>query len=317
MRRVPVLTLRQLEAASGEPRTTIYYYLHRGLLPRPQKTPSGRSLYPQDLAAILKDIAALREAGLSLLEIEQRLRSKVLRAGEIEVDLVAQEYERMHNRILAAAAHEFAAKGYKKTHVKTIYENLGISVNVFYDHFPSKRAVLAGCLVEFMKWSLEFVDRNRGRIEDPAEELLWLAFASFPVFQLGEAWRGVIHVDAPDKDHELYLSIAAARAGILERIMKALAASGPPRESPGGISDRLIAEGLFGATTMLFGSFNSDRFSTADLMRANLWFTLAAIKERAGKNRVGLDCRRYEELIEYFSGRMPPPPPIFQEAEEQ
>jgi AcrR family transcriptional regulator len=315
--RVPVLTLQQLEAASGEPRTTIYYYLRRGLLPRPQKTPSGRSLYSRDLVAILKEIAALRKAGLSLPEIKQRLHSKVLRAGQIEVDLAAQEYERTRNRILAAAAHEFATRGYKKTHVKTIYEKLNISVNIFYDHFPSKRAVLAGCLVELMRWSLEFVDRNRDRIRDPAEELLWLAFASFPVFQLGEAWRGVIQVDAPDTDHELYRSVSTARSAILERIMKALAASGPPGESRAGISDRLIAEGLFGATTMLFGSFNSDRFRTEDLMRANLWFTLAAMKERTGESEVGSDCRHYEELIEYFSGRMPPPPPIFEETGDQ
>ena len=45
----------------------------------------------------------------------------------------------MHNQILAFAAHEFATKGYKNTHVTTIMRRLGITATVFYSHFPSKR----------------------------------------------------------------------------------------------------------------------------------------------------------------------------------
>ena len=309
---IPVYTLRELEAASGEPRTKIYYYLRRGLLPQPQKTSSGRSLYSEDQVTILKDIARLRDVGLSLDEIERQLRQKVVRAAEMDVDLVAQEYQRMHNRILAVAAHEFAVKGYKKTHVSTIYEKLGITVTLFYSHFPSKHTVLAECLTILMRWSIEYVNSHEDEIRDSAERILWITFANFPVFQLGEAWRAVIHVDALEKDSELHRAVAAARAGILEFIQKALRESGSPDGTPLVVSDRLIAEGLFGAATTLFSSFSGEQPNVSDLMRANLWLNLAAFAARSGAIHVHYDLERYAELIEYFSRRMPPPPPVFE-----
>ena len=56
----------------------------------------------------------------------------------LTVDLVAQEHERMHNRILALAAREFASKGYKNTHVTNIMHELGITATVFYSPLPQQ-----------------------------------------------------------------------------------------------------------------------------------------------------------------------------------
>jgi hypothetical protein len=71
-RLIPVLTIRDLEESSGVPRTTIHYYLSIGLLPRPQKTSSSRSLYTRDHLDILREIVELKQAGLALEEIQKQ-----------------------------------------------------------------------------------------------------------------------------------------------------------------------------------------------------------------------------------------------------
>lgn len=71
-----VYGIAELEQASGLPRSTIHYYLRRGLLPRPHKMAASRSLYIDDHLRRLRDIAELRAAGLNLVEVEAELGSR-------------------------------------------------------------------------------------------------------------------------------------------------------------------------------------------------------------------------------------------------
>ncbi len=129
-------------------------------------------------------------------------------ANEESVDLVVQEHERMHNQILALAAHEFATKGYKNTHVTTIIRRLGITATVFYAHFPSKRRLLAECVTDLMSWSIRYVDDVQAEMDDPAERLLWNIYGHSRVFELGSAaLRSLTRVEEFEDDGETHKSI--------------------------------------------------------------------------------------------------------------
>jgi DNA-binding transcriptional MerR regulator len=309
---IQVLSIGDLEKASGVPRTTIHYYLREGLLPRPQKTAASRSLYTEEHVKILREIAELKQSGLSISEIETELQHRVDQASELTVDLVAQEHERMHNRILAIATKQFASKGYKNTHVTSIMRQLGITATVFYSHFPSKRKLLAECVSVLMKWSLSYADGKTASIEDPAERLLWEVFSHSRVFELGTAAFAVIRVEGTQDDAELRRSIENGLAGTVARIVKEL-----PRPSSStskrAVKEELIGLSLLGAWEQtVFNAASRAKYSRKDLLRAHLWLFLAA--QAALEGEIDIDSRlgRYEKLISKLATMMPPLPPTLQ-----
>ena len=83
---IQVLNIGELEEVSGVPRTTIHYYLRLGLLPRPQKTAASRSLYTEEHVEILREIGELKQSGLSITEIEDKLQHRIDQANEVTVD---------------------------------------------------------------------------------------------------------------------------------------------------------------------------------------------------------------------------------------
>jgi DNA-binding transcriptional MerR regulator len=307
---VTVLSIGELERVTGVPRTTIHYYLRQGLLPRPQKTAASRSLYTEKHAEVLREIVELKKAGLSLAEIEGELEDKFGDVGEVSVDLVAQEYERVHDRILAAAVREFSAEGYKNTHVTTIMKELGITASVFYTHFPSKRALLAECVSVMMDWSLVYGDSKRDLTGDPAERLMWLAFASLHVFDLGSSGLALIRVEKIHDDAELRKPIEQALAGVIERITEDFAnVSGEDSRVP-VVPDELVAHSLLGAYEQtIFRLFSDRKYSRRDLLRTHLWLFLAVQAARRGEIDIDGRMRRYDELIDRLATDTPPLPP--------
>jgi DNA-binding transcriptional MerR regulator len=310
---IRVLSIGELEQVSGVPRTTIHYYLRLGLLPRPQKTAASRSLYTEEHVEILREIADMKRAGLSIADMESELQHRVDRANEATVDLVAQERERMHNRILALATQEFASKGYKNTHVTSIMRQLGITATVFYGHFPSKRQLLAECVSVLMEWSLKYADEKTAAVDDPAERLLWEVFAHSRVFELGTAAFAVIRVEGTQEDAELRKSIESGLTGTVARIMKELPAPAP-RAAKRPISEELIALSLFGAWEQtVFNASSRTKYTREDLLSTHLWLFLAA--QAALNGEIDIDSRlaRYKTLISKLATQMPPLPPMLEQ----
>jgi DNA-binding transcriptional MerR regulator len=310
---VKVLSIKELVKVTGVPRTTIHYYLRQGLLPRPQKTAASRSLYTEEHAEILREIVELKEAGLSLVEIEQELHQRFDRIDEIPVDLVAQEYQRVHNRILAVAVRDFSTKGYKNTHVTTIMKELGITASVFYAHFPSKRRLLAECVSTMMEWSLVYGDSRRGSTVDPAERLMWLAFASLHVFDLGSSGLALVRVEKIHDDAELRRPIEEALAGVIERITADFTdTSGQDPKLP-IVPDELVAHSLLGAYEQtIFRLFSDRKYSRRDLLRTHLWLFLAVQAARREEVDIASRMEDYEELIDRLATDTPPWPPILE-----
>lgn len=312
---IQVLSIGELEELSGVPRTTIHYYLRQGLLPRPQKTAASRSLYTEEHARVLREIAELKRAGLTIAEIERELRKRPDQTSEVTVDLAAQEYRRVHNRILAVAVEEFTTKGYKKTHVTGIMRRLGITATLFYSHFSSKRQLLAECVSVVMKWSLAYADEQTAALEDPGERLLWEVFSHSHVFELGTSATALIRVEGIQDDAEMRRSLEEGLAGTVARILKELPTE-PASTAERAIPKELIALSLLGAYEQtVFGAPSGARYTREELLRAHMWLFLATQAALSGEIDVDSRLARYEKLISELAGRMPPMPPELETAE--
>jgi DNA-binding transcriptional MerR regulator len=311
---VQVFSIRDLEETSGVPRTTIHYYLRHGLLPRPQKVAASRSLYTEEHLQILNRIRELKEQGRNLAEIEAELQHRVDEANEATVDLAAQEYERVHNRILALAAREFSAKGYKNTHVTDIMREIGITASVFYAHFPSKRLLLAECVSELVDGALQFVDSKEEVINDPAERLLWLVFAHSRVFDLGSAALAVTRVEGVQEDDgDLSKPIEEGLVRVVQHIMSDIAQVVPSGSHASSVPDELLAHSLFGAFEQtVFRAESDDKYTRKDLLRTHLWLFLAAQAARSGEIDIDARLAGYEGLISQLATQMPELPASLQ-----
>jgi hypothetical protein len=164
-----------------------------------------------------------------------------------------------------------------------------------------------------MKWSLAYADEKTAVLEDPAERLLWEAFAHSRVFELGTAAFAVIRVEGTQDDADLRKSIEDGLAGTVARIMKEL----PPPPTQAGkrvIREELIGLSLFGAWEQTaFNASSRTKYSRKDLLRAHLWLFLAA--QAALRGEIDIDSRlvRYETLISQLATQLPPLPPILEQ----
>ena len=114
------LGITDLEQRSGVRRAVIYYYVHRGLLPRAQKASATRAIYTREHVELLARIAELKHEGLTLAQIRERLAARVEAGTAPDVDLVAVEARRRRDAILQEAARQFAARGYRRTRIADI-----------------------------------------------------------------------------------------------------------------------------------------------------------------------------------------------------
>ena len=308
---IQVYTISQLEKMGGVPRSTIHYYLSIGLLPRPQKSSSSRSLYTADHLRILNAISELKESGLTLTEIEKELQQEVDEANESVVDLAAQEYELMHRRILSVAAQELTEKGYRNTHISTIVRTLGITTAVLYGHFSSKRRLLAECVRALIDSGLEYVEAKESATQDPAERLLWLCFSHKHLFQLGSTAMALTRVEEFEDGGEVAKAIHDALNRIVDHVEINVAAGG--RRTPPAVPDELIAHSLMAAYEQtMFRVLADTTYRVEDALLTHLWLFLAIEAGRSGEIDIDSRVNKYRGLIEQLTLEMPPLPELLQ-----
>jgi hypothetical protein len=210
---------------------------------------------------------------MSISEIEDRLQHRVDSANEATVDLVAQECERIHNRILAVAIREFAAQGCKNTHVSKIMKELGITAAVFH-----------------------------GKV-----------FAHPRVFELCTAAFAVVRVEGTQDDAELRKSIDEGPAGTVARIMKELPAPASPAVKNDTSRELLALSLFGAWEQTVFNASSRSKYSREDLFGAHLWLFLAAQAALKGEIDIDSRFVRYEPLIAELAKQLPSLPPILEE----
>lgn len=310
-----VLTMSELERASGIPRSTIHFYLRRGLLPEPQKTAGNRALYSDDHLALLERIRVAKESGLSLDEIQAELEGELKLLNERPVDLEAEEYKRVHRAILGSAMKELLEKGYAQTRMEDLIPELGISASVFYAHFPSKRHLLMECFSALVITSVETIEPQLAESRDFVERVLGRIAARFAIYPLRSDVLALTSTERLAGENEVRAAVDGAWDAVMQVISGELAAMRPPGVVPPPVPLVLLAysldEALQGTITRSRGD---SRFSVADVIRTHVWLWLAIRAAISNQVDVNSELAGYEELIQQMAAS---PPPVFSLQEEE
>ena len=168
------LTIGELETESGVSRSTIYYYVRAGLLPPAQKSSPTRAIYTDDHVELLDEIRRLKQEGLRHQGHPRAARApRALRRAR-----TARTWSRGRAKRRAApssrtAAREFARNGYRQTRIADIISELGITPQVLYSHFPTKRDLFAASYRACLDASMGVIEPRLADETDPAAHLVW------------------------------------------------------------------------------------------------------------------------------------------------
>ena len=307
-----VLTIGELERASGVRRRTIYYYVHHGLLPQAQKSSPSRALYTEHHLALLRDIEAMRARGLKLAEVRSRLAGRVRVAGDHDVDLVARRDRETRDAILATATRSFARNGYKGTRIADLVEELGITPQVLYAHFATKRDLFVRCYKVAVRYMDGVVQPLVGSDDDPGARLVWYMYADEGIKAFAPDMFALA-IDAAQRDEDARRDLREAFDTILRDLIADLRRLRRSDDDP-PFSDELVSHGLLGAfEQMLARAALDDEYSWREVVKTTLGLFLAVTAGYTGDLDLGERLSRYEALLDKVAELPPPVPPEFRE----
>ncbi len=291
------LTIGELETESGVSRSTIYYYVRAGLLPPAQKSSPTRAIYTDDHVVLLDEIRRLKQDGLDIRAIREQLGPRVRFASQNGEDLVARQGEQLRRAILRTAAREFARNGYRQTRIADIIAELGISPQVLYSHYPTKRDLFAAAYRESLGVSMSLIEPRLAGEDDLAVHLLWRMVGDYGLHALNPDLLYLSReaaYDDPETTRELRRAHEHVLSGQGEEL-EALRRS--PDDPP--FSDELVNYALYGAfQTMRLRASWDDRFSRSEVMWTNILLNIAVRRLYDGSIDVAALREQYAGLID-------------------
>jgi AcrR family transcriptional regulator len=284
---VQALTISELERATGVGRSTIYYYIGEGLLPPGQKSSATRAIYDRTHVELLDEIRRLKAEGLGLKDIRARLEVRVDTTAENGYDLVAKQNEDTRNSILQAAARGFAGHGYERARITDICKDAGVTAQVLYANFPSKRHLFIACYQVYYEWMYAQVQPSIDQTSDLNARLAWRSWASYGIQAFSPDLQALSRVEAFHPESELRGLVRELYGKILEDTIQELAAERRADANPGLFDDELVSYAFEGAlgNMQMRASWDS-KYSKRDVMRTLLAMYMAVRAAYAG--RVGL-----------------------------
>ena len=300
------LTISELESESGVGRETVYHYISIGLLPPSQKARATRALYDQSHVDLLKEITRLKSEGLSLKEIRDSLAERIETAADHGVDLVATKDEAVRDAILQAAARRFAEQGYERTRVTDLCREMGVSSQLLYSHFPSKRHLFIGCFEVYFKWMNARVVEPLERATDSAERQALRGWAGLALQSLTRDLQAMARVEAFHPHSELRPLVRKVYEEMLAGAAEELAAERTASADAGLFSDELVAYALLGALEiMVMRATWDDRFSNEDILRNVVAMFLAVRAAYQGRVDLTSEWRGMADLVTGLTKKLP------------
>jgi AcrR family transcriptional regulator len=299
------LTIGELEAESGTARSTIYYYVRAGLLPPAQKSSPTRALYTDAHVELLGEIRRLKQDGLDIKAIREQLQHRVHSASQNGEDLVARQGEETRRAILRTAAREFARNGYRQTRIADIISELGITPQVLYAHFPTKRDLFAAAYRKSLDVSMSVIEPRLEEEDDLAVHLLWRMVGDYGLRALNPDLLYLSREAAYD-DPETTRELRSAHEHVLSGQREELEGLRRSPDDP-PFFDELMNYALYGAfQTMRLRASWDDRFSRSDVMWANILLNIAVRRLYDGSIDVAALKETYASLIDELAAIDPP-----------
>ena len=302
------MRMSQLEQESGLPRSTIHFYVREGLLPPPKRTETNRTLYTDAHAGLLRKIRRLQEEGLSLGAVKRALAPQIESAKVEEVDLSRQS-ELLRRSVLETAAREFAAKGYTRTRVADIIGELGITPQVFYGFFPTKRELFVECLEVFSEWSVGLTEQRVALEPDTARHAVLRAFGYLGLREISPDLLRLARAEAMVEDEKSRRALHKSYDHLVATVLPDLAAL---RREGGQVpfpSDDLVAYAFMGILEATVGRLSrDDRISRREVLLTVLYLWLAIEAIYIGRLDLSSAGQDYEAWVEELSNSPVPVP---------
>jgi AcrR family transcriptional regulator len=302
-----LLTMSGLVARTTVPRTSIHFYLREGLLPRPQRKGPNRAFYTADHVRLLEKIRQLKDEGLSLADIKERIADELATIENRDEGLIGQEDERIRRAILRVATEEFLSHGYDQARIADIVCRAGVNTKVFYSLFPSKAELLVQSFKTFISWELAYVEPRLEGV-DPGERLLWRLHADAGATEFSSSVLSLVFSETPNRE-DLARQIEEAWAPLMDGIGRELEAALPPGVGP-PVSLELLAYSLVGANHNCARRASWDsRYSREDAFATHLWLFLAILDALGRQAEPDPHIARYRDMIKEIASRSPESPP--------
>ena len=155
------MKIGELEKRSGLPRSTIHFYVREGILQAPVRTGKTMAYYDDshlERLALIKEMKAEFRMPVAFLKKKiAELESKGLGAGTLTEEPAPEPspstgpQSKRRQEFIDAAIKVFIAKGYRRTSVRDITEEVGVSTGTFYIYFPNKRELFLGVVDDVFK----------------------------------------------------------------------------------------------------------------------------------------------------------------------
>jgi AcrR family transcriptional regulator len=305
------LTISELERETGVGRGTIYYYVSSGLLPRAQKASATRAIYDQSHADLLREITRLKAEGLTLAGIHDRLADRIEAAAANGVDLVARQNEATRNTILQVAARRFAERGYERTRIGDICKEVGVTAQLLYSHFPSKKRLFVACFDVYFNWMNVQVSPRIEQTADSAARLAWRVWAGLGIQSLSPDLQALARVEALHPESDLRPLVREVFEKMLAGAADELTADRQTAVNVGLFDDELVAYGFLGVleNTQLRASWD-DKYTSQDIMRNLLAMFMAVRAAYQGRLDLTKDWEAVAGLVKDLSGRLPSMPDL-------
>ena len=304
------MTINELERASRVPRSTIYYYVREGLLPTAQKAAASRALYTDRHLSLLAEIGHLKGQGLPLKAIKESLAQQIAAAGAGDVDLVAEQNEQTRQAILTAAARLFARKGYKRTRVVDIINEVGTTPPVFYGHFPSKQELFVEAFGVFVGWMRGFLESRLVDEPDPAARDLARVQGYLGVQMLSPDLMALVRSEALHEDDALRRAVQRSYRDMTQDTLDDLVDLRNEAGATLPAADELMAYGLLGGLENIVMRASWDgRYSRSDVLWTTLSMFLAVQALYSGRLDLRADFERYAGTVARLARTPPPVPP--------
>ena len=256
----------------------------------------------------LREIRRLKDEGVPLDEIRERIRPLVERRQAAEPDLVARRTQQTRDAILQAAALQFARRGYRRTRIGDIIKEVGITPPVFYAHFSTKQQLFIEAFNVFVHWMGDLIEPPLADEPDPAVRLLMRFYAYWGLQRLSPDLLSLARAEALQEDGDTRAAVQDAQRWITSGPARDLAGLRRGPDDP-PVSDELMAYSLFGAGEEVFMRASwDDAYSPREILRAHLFLYLAVDAAYTGRCDTVERLKSYEPLIDRLIEQGPPVP---------
>lgn len=158
--------------------------------------------------------------------------------------------QRREEEILDAAAKIFASRGYPKTDVQLVADELGVGKGTIYRYFPSKRDLFLAAVDRGMRRFKEQLDTSVAEVDDSLDRIACVVRVYLAFVDANPAFVELLiqeRAEFKDRKKPTYFEHRDANLGPWQELLRGLVAEGRVRDVPLQRITDVLGDLLYGA----------------------------------------------------------------------